>query len=86
MVVTGTEISNALVEEDDNGDKDCDLAVVDSDVPQNSLEEIVIAPEAKGFATLAVVSEEKQLDKGEDEGTPFCDLFLSLDFAFFFSF
>ncbi|KAG6518690.1 hypothetical protein ZIOFF_022171 [Zingiber officinale] len=61
----GIEISNALVEKDDNGDKDCDLAVVDSDVPQNSLEEAVIAPEAKEFPTIAVVPEEEQLDKVE---------------------
>ncbi|KAG6521590.1 hypothetical protein ZIOFF_018715 [Zingiber officinale] len=61
----GIVISNALVEKDDNGDKDCDLAVVDSDVPQNSLEEAVIAPEAKEFPTIAVVPEEEQLDKVE---------------------
>lgn len=71
--MTGTETSNALVEEDDNGDKDCDLAVVDSDVRQNSLEEIVIVPEAKEFA---VVSEEKQLDKGEGEDFAFFCFFL----------
>lgn len=64
--MTGIVISNALVEKDDNGDKDCDLAVVDSDVPQNSLEEAVIAPEAKEFPTIAVVPEEEQLDKGKN--------------------
>lgn len=77
MSLIGLEIRNAPIEEIDNGEKDRDLVAVDTVVPQRSLEEAAITPEVKEFAAIAVASDLRQLDKGENEGS-FWDLFLSL--------